>query len=125
MQKISEYRVSIGEIRTKIPFAAASNIYSGYVQMYEQTILKLENEIKSGERFSEELKQLIHEYLLGMELSGIDPIEVINEVDSSRQKNKELDSDLKVRYSSLLRDAEIYLDTIDEYSEIMKSLDNF
>jgi hypothetical protein len=59
-----------------------------------------------------------------MELSEIDPIKEINKVESSKYKNKELDSDLKDKYSFLLSGVESYLSTIDEYSEIMESLDN-
>ncbi|MBW4612524.1 MAG: hypothetical protein KME21_04455 [Desmonostoc vinosum HA7617-LM4] len=101
--------------------ASSSNVYSGYQKQFSKLILKLENEIVLGKNHQEKINQLIREYLIGIQLSDINPLKVINEIDKSIQKNFHLGLDLETKYDSLLSDIEIYLSSINEYSEALRA----
>jgi hypothetical protein len=120
-RKFFEQREQIKNYQEKKKIVATSNLYSKYSQKYEQIIVKLENEIETGKKIQANIHQLICDYLISIEIEEVSPMNAIAEIQSSKQKSKELNSDLEDKYNALSCDLTVYLDAIDDYSDFLES----
>jgi hypothetical protein len=122
-RKIFEQRAEIPKYKEKKKLVLTAPTFSKLSEKYDRLISKLEQEIVTGEKLHHNIYQLIRDYLISMEIEEVSPINILNEIESSKQKSKELGTNLENKYSSLRVELDSYLETIDDYSELMESLD--
>jgi hypothetical protein len=122
-RKIFEQRAEIPKYQEKKKLVLTAPTFSKLSEKYDRLISKLEQEITTGEKLHQNIYQLIRDYLISMEIEEVSPINIINEIESSKQKSKELGTNLESKYNSLRIELDSYLETIDDYSELMESLE--
>jgi hypothetical protein len=121
-RKIFEQRAEIPKYKEKKKLVLTAPTFSKLSEKYDRLISKLEQEIVTGEKLHHHIYQLIRDYLISMEIEEVSPINILNEIESSKQKSEELETNLESKYSSLRVELDSYLETIDDYSELMESL---
>ncbi|NJR73386.1 MAG: hypothetical protein HC773_06185 [Scytonema sp. CRU_2_7] len=73
--------------------------------------------IKKGIQLREKIYESIREYLIGIEMSKVDVVQLINEIEKSIKDYKELEAELEAKYNSLCTEVEINLIKADACSE--------
>jgi hypothetical protein len=119
--KIADYKIQIQKYQDKKKIVVTSILYAKYPEQYDQLISKLDREIIIGSKLCKEIDRLIREYLIGIEIAEDSSIDIIDTIENSKQKSKEVGSNLEDKYSSLRLELDSYLDTISDYSEFMES----
>jgi hypothetical protein len=121
--RIVEHKIQIQKCTERKKMVEAAVLFAKFIEKFEQLISKFDSEIIIGRRLCEEIHQLIRDYLIGMEIAEDSSIDIINAIETSKQKNQALGSNFEDKYSSLRLELDSYLDTIDDYSELMESFE--
>jgi hypothetical protein len=119
--RINQCRDLSQKLEKQKEIAVASDVFSHYVNKYNEFISILQDEIKTGNKVRNKINDLIREYLIYIELNKLESIQVVDITAELKTNNNLLNLDFKDKYTDLCNEVKSYFDTVEEYSKIIDS----